>query len=156
MSHRVLNVGCRRLLPLTLLVATMALSGCSGSGSSVKTGTVQGKVLFKGQPLTKGTVYFFTAKGGDSASGAIQPDGTYTASNQSGFSIPAGDYAVSVSVIAAESGAPLDPTTLMEKIEKEGLPKPSEAIPEKYSDPKKSGLIAVVKEGSNTADFDLK
>ena len=155
-DRRICNFVCGNLLLATLVVTALTLIGCSGSGASLKTGTVQGKVLLNGKPLQKGTVFFFTAMGGDSASGAIQPDGTYTARYQSGFSIPAGDYAVSISVIADESATPMDPSRLMDKIEKEGLPKPSSAIPEKYTDSKKSGLIAVVKEGMNTVDFDLK
>lgn len=154
--HRVWSLVCVKQFYAALVMIALTLIGCSGSGASVKTGTVQGKVLLNGQPLQKGTVFFFTAIGGDSASGAIQPDGTYTARYQSGFSIPVGDYAVSVSVIADEPATPIDPTLLMEKIAKEGLPKPSAAIPEKYTDPKKSGLIAVIKEGANTVDFDLK
>ena len=138
---------------MTLLALAVSVAGCS-SDSGVKTGTVQGKVQLKGQLLAKGTVFFFLAKGGDSASGAIQSDGTYTLKSDKGLSVPAGDYMVSV--VMVESGPPMDPMQLMEKIEKEGLPKQSEAIPVKYTDPKTSGLISVVKEGANTADFELK
>lgn len=150
------SIICGRILAVTLLTLVVSLAGCGGGGGSVKTGTVQGKVLLKGQPLTKGTVFFFLAKGGDAATGAIQSDGTYTLRYEKGLSVPVGDYMVSVIMNDVEEPQ-LDPMQLMEKIEKEGLPKPSEAIPAKYMDPKTSNLIAVVKEGPNPGtDFDLK
>jgi len=140
---------------LMCVVAIASFVGCGGGGSSVKTGTVQGKVQLKGMPLTKGSIFFFSAKGGDAASGTIQTDGTYTLRYEKGLSIPVGDY--TVSVILDDVGGPImDPMQLNEKIEKEGLPKPSEGVPAKYTDPKTSGLISVIKEGANTADFDLK
>ena len=140
---------------LICVIVAASLIGCGGNGSGVKTGTVQGKVQFKGMPLTKGTVFFFAAKGGDAASGTIQADGTYTLRYEKGLSVPVGDY--TVSVILDDAGGPImDPMQLNEKIEKEGLPKPSEGIPVKYTDPKTSGLISVIKEGANTADFELK
>lgn len=140
---------------LMWIVVCVSLSGCGGGGSGVKTGTVQGKVQLKGMALTKGTVFFFSAKGGDAASGSIQADGSYTLRYEKGLSVPIGDY--TVSVMLDDVGGPImDPMKLNEKIEKEGLPKPSESIPVKYTDPKTSGLISVVKEGANTADFELK
>ena len=155
MNHRVMSIAFGRILPAALVVLTVCLVGCGGGGAGVKTGTVQGKVLLKGQPMTKGTIFFSIAKGGDSATGEIQSDGTYTLRYQSGFSIPVGDYAVSV--IMDDSGPILSPEKLMEKLEKEGPAKVTETIPAKYMDAKTSGLIAVIKEGSNPSiDFDLK
>jgi hypothetical protein len=52
-----------------------------GCGSSTPQGAptlpVKGKVIFKGQPLTKGTVSFEPEGPGKEAFGEIQPDGTF-------------------------------------------------------------------------------
>jgi hypothetical protein len=58
-----------------LLVAfSAALSGCSKGGDSLV--PISGKVLIDGQPLTKGFVRFYPAKGRVS-SGPIRSDGTF-------------------------------------------------------------------------------
>ncbi len=63
------------------LLATVALLLSVGCSSSEPTGAltaaVKGKVTFKGQPVTKGTVAFEPDGGGKEAFGTIQPDGTF-------------------------------------------------------------------------------
>ena len=50
--------------------------GCGGKSQFPETLPVSGKVTYKGQPVTKGTVTF-QSDTGQPATGEIQPDGTY-------------------------------------------------------------------------------
>lgn len=130
------------------------LVGCGPSGRSVETGTVSGAVNINGKPLTSGTVVFFGENDGDTAVGPISTDGTYTLKYGAGFSIPVGDYRVAIN----EGPPPGAPSPAPEEIMK-NPPKPtsSSLVPAKYRDAKTSGLIAVVKQGSNSGiDFNLK
>jgi hypothetical protein len=54
------------------------------------TGTVEGKVTFKGKPLDKGKIAFHPEKG-KPVTADIQKDGTYTAKN-----VPVGELRISI------------------------------------------------------------
>jgi hypothetical protein len=67
---------CVRSLFVSLLLACLALTGC---GSSSR-GTVNGKVLFNGKPVTEGSLLFTpqdSANQAKPATGIVQPDGTF-------------------------------------------------------------------------------
>lgn len=133
----------------------MSLAGCQKSGLAIPTGTVSGMVTLNGKPFGDGTITFFGEKHGDTATAKLQADGKYTLKYGEGFSVPIGDYRVAVVGSAAGGGAPPDPSSLMKSVTA-GPPKKS-PVDAKYLDPQTSGLIAVIKEGSNTnVDFDLK
>lgn len=70
------------LAPAALLAA---LCGCGGSNA----GSVHGKVTFDGQPVTGGTLVFYSETGSYSA--GIRPDGTYSITD-----MPAGEMTVTV------------------------------------------------------------
>ena len=90
---------------------------------------------------------------GEAASGEIK-DGAYALKSGTSFSVVAGDYRVSVSGSSAIDQPAPDPNELMKSPEKYAV---TDNVPEKYRSPATSGLIAVVKEGSNTdTNFDLK
>jgi hypothetical protein len=136
---------------LSLIVAV----GCGGGGGrKVATGTVSGKVSLAGQPLGTGTIVFFAENNGETAIGPISSDGTYTLKYGTGFSIPVGDYRVAIN----EGPPPGAPIPKPEDIMKAPPAAPTTSkIPAKFRDAKTSGLIAVVKPGSNSGvDFDLK
>jgi hypothetical protein len=105
-----------------LLIAALAAAGC-GPGHGMTLGRVQGKVSFKGAPLTYGTVSFVpdTSKGTDGpiATGTIQKDGSYILSTDEG-----GDGALvghhKVSIVG------LDPTPV-NKTDEKPLPTPEES-----------------------------
>ncbi len=128
-------------------------SGCSGGSGSVTTGTVQGKVTLEGAPVTSGVLFFIGESITDTASAEIQSDGTYTLRYAGGFSVPVADYRVSIGA-ANKDAPPPDPAALMATPEKFEVKLPP--VPKKFLDPSTSGLIASVKEGQNTLDFDLK
>lgn len=135
----------------------VAGSGCSKGGLNVPTGTVAGKVTVNGQPLTEGTITFFGENNGDTGAAHLTSDGTYALKYGAGFSVPAGDYRVSIAAGPPPSSSPADPQDLMKTVKMGDGTKAKKAIADKYRDPKTSALIAVVKPGSNTdINFDLK
>jgi hypothetical protein len=145
----------RRVLLRVAFLSSLTMAGCGASGGlNVETGTVSGKVSLAGQPLGTGTIVFFAENNGETAIGPLASDGTYTLKYGTGFSVPAGDYRVAINE-GPPPGAPIpSPEDIMKA-------PPAAAntskIPAKYRDAKTSGLIAVVKPGSNSGvDFDLK
>ena len=137
-------------------IALFSIQGCGGkSGLDLPTGTVAGKVTLKGAPIQDASVTFFGENHGDSATAPLQADGTYTLKYGTGFAVPIGDYRVAIVPGPPAGSASPDPADLMKTMIPAGMK--ASPIPDKYRDPKTSGLIAVVKEGSNAnLDFDLK
>ena len=122
------------LLPVGLLLLVFA--GCGPSSASsvgVPTSPVQGKVTYKGQPLTKGRVIFEPDGKGKEAFGDIQPDGTFvltTYKKDDGAVL--GNHRVSITVAG-------------------------KALPMKYGSPNTSKLEVEVVEGkTDDYTFDLK
>jgi hypothetical protein len=131
------------VLPVFFLLA----AGC-GSQSS---GTVTGKVTYRGEVVPAGIVFFF-GSGEQAASAQIAGDGSYEASG-----VPLGDVKVAV------SGPPPRPSKEQAAnnpmLRKRGYVPPDEksvSIPGKYSRPGTSGLGVTVTEGAQTFDIDLK
>jgi hypothetical protein len=123
-------------------------------------GNVSGKVTYRGQPLSGGTITFAGSK---AYSASIAADGSYQVRD-----VPVGKYKLAIAT------APLLPRDMppFPRFPKEvpGLPKdappngvPPEmrlpprgiVIPTKYADPHTSGLTYTVVKGSNTHDFRL-
>ncbi|MDR3622851.1 MAG: hypothetical protein P4L85_26090 [Paludisphaera borealis] len=91
----------RRAAMLAALLLPFAGSGCGGvPEAAAKLSTtvpVQGKVTYKGKPLTHGTVVF-EPDAGREAHGEIGPDGGYTLSTfKAGDGAVAGKHRVSIS-----------------------------------------------------------
>ncbi len=57
---------------LLVLLVPLGMSGCGGTGS------VSGKVSYKGQLLKGGNVTFISSEGKPTVSASIQEDGSYT------------------------------------------------------------------------------
>ncbi|HWE39456.1 MAG TPA: hypothetical protein VG406_23090 [Isosphaeraceae bacterium] len=70
----------------TSLLVLLAIAPCWGCGrgqaaaAPVKTLPVKGTVRYNGKPVTQGTIKFEPEGPGREATGAIQPDGTFTLS----------------------------------------------------------------------------
>lgn len=139
---------------ITLTCVSLLLAGCGGSGGdSTPTGTVTGKVSLNGKPLEGGMIVFVAQGKSSNASGTVLKDGTYTLKHGKGFSVPVGDYRIYVSSVdvSAPTPDPMDLNNNPEKYEQKNT------IPEKFQSAETSGLVAVVKAGSNpNTDFDLK
>jgi hypothetical protein len=107
-----------------------------GCGSSAPQGAatlpVKGKVIFKGQPLTKGTISFEPEGAGKEAFGEIQPDGTFvltTYKKDDGAVV--GKHRVTVS-------------------------NAGKSVPVKYASPAASKLEVEVSEGKDDYTIELK
>jgi hypothetical protein len=147
---------------LVLSASAAMLIGCGGDPSKPKLGRVSGKVTYNGQPVPKGVVSFVPSGGpgaqtGQSATGEIGPDGSYTLTT-----FDRGDGAVlgehTVLVLAREDdpaiqgkGMPIPDSKGQLKIKP-----PKSLVPEKYATAEKSPLRFTVKEGSNVYDIELK
>jgi hypothetical protein len=103
-----------------------------------KTGTVVGKVTYRGKPLPGGTITFVTAKG-KALSGRLDTEGAYEVKN-----IPVGEVRVLVTTV------PVKPTPKDAK-----QPAKYVQIPKKYADPKTTPLRVQVKQGEQTANIQL-
>jgi hypothetical protein len=104
--------------------ALTSLAGLSGGGPV--TGSVTGRVLFRGQPLPGGRIFFVT-EDGRLLSAELGEDGTYTL-------------------------ADLPPGTLRVGLHQTRLPR---QLPANYGDPNTSGLRATIQPGSQRLNFNL-
>lgn len=128
--------------PVVLGGLTLLVSGCSSEPSAVTLPSaplhpVKGSVLkADGKPLTEGTVVFSPTKiDAKTASGALQPDGTYTLkTGTDGVGAAEGEYRVYVDSPATEPGAKPGTTKMV--------------VPPNFTE-ESSTLKMVVKSGSN-------
>jgi hypothetical protein len=132
--------------PCTLLIL-LAL-GCGSGSEFPETTPVSGKISFKGEPVTKGTITFQPDQG-QAATGMIQPDGTYTLSTfaEKDGAIP-GHH--KVMIIANDGDSTMIPGS------SPGYKKPKDLIPKKFAALNTSGLEAQVSKDKPTVDFNLQ
>jgi hypothetical protein len=117
--------------------AVLLAAGC---GSAEKPIDISGKVTFKGQPVTEGSVQFIEDRTGRGAEVDLGPDGTYQAR------LFAGEYKVVVTppyMVDTSSGMP---NPYYKKVKN---------IPKKYESTETSRLTAVVSPDQTTHDFAL-
>ena len=117
---------------------------------------ISGTVRFNGAPLTGGRITFKAGEGDPGSSAVIDPNGRYK------ISAPVGDVNISI------DNSMLNPAAHKgkERIQKGAGPRPGGfdpeevkgayvPIPQKYADPKTSGLTYTVKKGDKEHDIDL-
>jgi hypothetical protein len=128
---------CIRRLGLLVFLPLLILVGCGGPKETEV--TVTGVVKYKGQPLTGGTISFFSVAEKDKvARTGINSDGTYIAGK-----VPVGDVKIAVD----GPGKPSDSR----------LGTSHATIPTNYRKPDTSGLTwTVTSEANQTHDIDLK
>ena len=130
---------------LILLTVAVVAAGC-GRGDELPTAPVSGQLTIDGTPIPKGQVVFAPEQG-RSASGIIQPDGTFVLSTYGD-----GDGAIvgrhTITVISSEAVEGADPYD---------LDSPRRwLVPQRYSNPATSGLSFLVRDdGPNVVEFDL-
>lgn len=132
-----------------LLIAIACLtSGCGSSGEH-PTAKVSGLVTIDGQPLKFGSVLFVPEGNLPSAEANIRSDGTYdlgTYTSNDGAVIAKHKVMITAR-LASGSALPEDSV--------KGAAGTVSAIPEKYGDLEKSGLVAEVTADTNEIDFAL-
>jgi hypothetical protein len=147
---------CRDCYPLLLLgVGIVSLMGCGSDAPD--TAPVSGIVTYQDKPLAEAYVSFLV-EGSPIAVAQTNSEGKFTLS-----SVPIGEAKVSVAKTEAvkdanltgPSATPEDMRKMyMEKMDNKQAPTaPKSAIPEKYADPKQSGLRAEVTSDSSKNDF---
>jgi hypothetical protein len=104
----------------------------AGTAADGNTGTVTGRVSYKGQPLPGGVILFRSANG-TSVRALIDATGAYQAQG-----VPVGAVRVAID---AQPGAGKAPAVL---------------IPLRYSDPETSGIRHTVQKGSQTFNIEMK
>jgi len=143
------------------LLVGLVLAFLHGCGEDDGVGTrypVRGTVTYKGQPVPNGTVSFMTeAKDGRSGGGGINPDGTYEASTVSpGDGLLPGRYKVSVTSVEVDMESVVKkPTGTIYRTDMTRKAPKKKNIPDRYSNPVRSGLTFEVKPESNTYDIPL-
>ena len=110
---------------------------------------VSGKVLYRNQPLPRGTIVFVPdadrGNNGPLAQGTIQGGGSYTIQTEGKSGAMPGWYRVTVIAVESTSGFSLN-----------GLAVPRSLVPERYRDPQLSDLACEVKAGQeNSINFNL-
>jgi hypothetical protein len=150
-----------RLAGLLFCSSATLFLGCGQSaGDHPPVYAVNGKVLYKGKPISAGVVLFelerdapaFSSSGPLRATGRIEADGSFRLMTFQGVEgAPAGSYRVGISSIPPRSEANiLDASTSARK----GNP---DVLKGRYSDPRTSGLrTEVLKDKTNEPTFDLK
>ncbi len=154
-------------LPLIVLI----VAGCSSRKASC---TVQGKVNYKGQPVTGGTISFIATQ--SSSDGDvnqtygtnIHKDGTYEMPGN----LPAGEYVVTVDTESLNKKKEVKGNPKLQKMEdayREKMGKMGKSsgitseefgvyvpIPAKYRDKDKSDVKVKLSNGKNMKDIELK
>jgi hypothetical protein len=136
---------CGRAGLLALVALALTPLACGTAGPEMA--RVSGKVTYQGKPVPKGTVTFVSTNAARrNAVGQLDANGTYRLqTEQPGDGAEPGDYDVTV---YSHDDVILD--------YKPKTPTPPKILsPEKYENPKTSGLKRTVKSGSNTFDLEL-
>ncbi len=108
----------------------------------------RGRVTFQGQPVPEGIVVVDNEAEGISLTSPLQPDGSFVVTSYQGRNLPAGTYRLAVRP-PLPGGQSLSEIT---QPAKRDYPN----IPEKYRDPKTSGLTAEVRAGVNEIVIDMQ
>jgi hypothetical protein len=127
----------------------LALAVMAGCGATAEPrGRVSGKVTFQKKPVTEGIVAFANAEKAVYMNANIKADGSYKLLAAKGPGLPVGEYQVAVSPPTQDFQ-----TGPVERANRKQFPN----IPQKYRDPKTSGLKLTVKAGENPSfDIDMK
>lgn len=143
MHHRVLH-HARWVALTTILVVLVAFTiGCGKSHP--KLAPVSGSVTYCGKPLSFGAVTF-QSDSGPSATGIIQPDGTFQmATTGEGNGVVAGKHKISISCFEQQNPNALKGKTGVQN--EAGLGKP--LIPQKYLTANTSGICIDVRPDDN-------
>ncbi len=139
-------------LRLLAVVSLAAIAGC-GSGRP-NTVSVEGTVTLGGKPVDGAAVMLIPDGQGKPASGQTDHEGKFLLKTfEAGDGAMPGKYKVTVSLVKV-SGVKADADGLSGEVEPGGIKK-EYLVPEKYGDPKTSGLTAEVKSGMEPLELKL-
>jgi hypothetical protein len=132
---------------LAPLAALLFLAGC-GSKSGLDTVPIKGEVTYNGKPLADGTVVYLPEQGssGRQAMAPIQSDGSFSLTTQTANDgVMKGKYQIVIFAYEPQSAEPKTREEIEALVNKGGSER-GFVIPEKYTDPEKSGLSDIVDE----------
>jgi hypothetical protein len=137
---------CARACLLVLVASALALTPLACGGSGPEMARVTGKVSYQGKPVIKGSVVFVGTGNNRNATGQLDSNGFYKLQTETaGDGAELGNY--QVTIYAHDEKILQYTPTVPVKVERR--------TPEKYENPKTSGLKATVKRGSNEFNFEL-
>jgi hypothetical protein len=132
-----------------VIAASLLVAGCSGGADGLA--IVKGKVTYNGKPVPNGTVNFIPTGGAiPSATGEIQPDGSYSLQTFLGSRPSEG------AVIGKHQVVVVAMQDMASRLPEERSPLPPPIVPVKYTSPATSDLEVQVEDKENTIDLDLK
>ena len=156
------------VLPAMAALGALAVVGCPG-GTTIDADYVEGVVTLDGKPVAGATVTFVPVNEGQgmSATGLTDAQGKYTLNPvgggqlaaEAGAGTLAGEYYVGV--LKSEMETPLTEEEAEEQggeyVESSGesSAKVTHIVPQKYNNPRKSGLKVTVGEGENSIPIEL-
>ncbi len=131
-----MRISASRLTAQAALILTMTVGCGPQAAPRPTTVAVKGRVTYKGKPLAKGTVRFRPVDAGRTATGALQPDGSFVLSTyKEGDGATIGVHQVSIRDTGAKTS--------------------TEVIPRKYGQPLTSKLEAEVTPEKTDFTFNL-
>jgi len=131
-----MNSPWRRELGMLILFGVMSLVGCSNKKPA---GSIAGKVTYKGQPVTLGSINFYDSGRGMAANSKLDGSGNYSITE-----LEVGTYKVYLSPPIPEQLPPGTPPK-KEKFD----------VPAKFQDPARSTITKEVKAGKNDIPVDI-
>lgn len=148
--------GQRIHLLLAVCAVGLVVFGCSGGNDYGPTGTVSGRLLYKGQPLTPGTaVVFKNLTTGRACMGTTGKEGDFTLNSWNKGNLPIGRYEVMIQPPAPVDPETIDPQALIDNPKLMESTKVKFDFPKKYSQVATSGLSFEVKDGKNEYPIEL-
>jgi hypothetical protein len=135
------------------LMPILMAAGCSKKAELPALTAVSGTVTMGGKPVSGVSVLFLPGAGtpGDGGYGTTGADGRYTLQHRSGeHGVQPGTYAVIFSKFAMPDGTPVAADIQPESVGAR------QVIPQRYTNPDTSGMIANVTDATGTFDFELK
>ncbi len=132
-----------------LIAALLTLMGCGRSNEGLA--IVKGKITYRGKSVPNGTINFLPDDGNKpSATGEIQPDGSYSLQTFLGNRPSPG------AVIGKHKVVIVAMEDMASRLPEERIPLPPPIVPIKYTSPATSDLSAAVEDKENTINFDLQ
>lgn len=150
-----MSLRARRFACLLLVVGLSWIAGCGVRESTLPESgaSLTGTITYKGKPIEFAMVRVQSKDGKQYASGQVNDDGKYRVDN-----VPLGEVMIAVDTAAAQgefvaqnmakAGAAADPKASKKRVDPTFV-----NVPQKYSDPAKSGLSTTIQKGENTFDI---
>lgn len=141
----------RSIIYICLILCTsvvVLVLGCARNSPA----EVQGTITIKGHsPKIAGLTISFIGIDGKPVTAPVDSDGKYTIAQA-----PVGEVKIGFGVAQAMLTSESSPQDRIRELETKRQVKDAGGFPDKYRDPRTSGITTTLSPGSNTFDFDIK